>query len=224
MAAFLANVGVNAGHAATSPIFEDGSFALTPIPEAYRWRPPMLRFADIEAHTLPAGWVSRAAHVDPDLTSPTPTYGDNCRTAGRAFSLRRAAKGDVIVFVARLQDSTDGAAAFHIVGGLEIDDILADVVRDPGPGWWDHNAHVRRARAHARLWNSFWVFRGTSGNSRLFEKARRFGRDEATRVFGDTWCWRSTRTELQTIGSYTRAVRRVEVEGEAWLRTTIGRS
>jgi hypothetical protein len=216
MAAFLANVGANAGHAATSPLFEDGTFALTPIPEQYPWRPPMVRFAELATQTLPATWVARAAHVDPDLTSPTPTYGDNCRTAGRAFSLRRAAEGDVIAFVARLQPH-EGSAAFHLVGVLEIEAVLADLAADPGPGWWDGNAHIRRARAHG-LWNSFWVFRG-SPRSRLLEKARLFGRAEAGRIFGDTWRWRPNRTEQQTIGSYTRAVRRVEGEGEAWLRT-----
>jgi hypothetical protein len=216
VAAFLANVGANAGHAAASPIFEDGSFILTPIPERCQWRPPMLRFADIATHTLPAAWLTRAAHADPDLTSETPTYGDNCRTAGRAFSLRRARRGDFIAFVARLREP-DGAAGFHIVGVLEIEDVLADVTHDPGSGWWDGNAHIRRARAHG-TWNSFWVFKGAP-RSRLLAKAARFGRGEAAGAFGDTWTWRESRTALQTIGSYTRAVRRVEGEGEAWLRT-----
>jgi hypothetical protein len=43
-------------------------------------------------------------------------------------------------------------------------------------------------------------------------------RHEAEAVFGPTWHWRSARSELQTIGSYTRAVRRVEGLGEEWLR------
>ena len=217
MAAFLANVGVNAGHAATFPLFEDGSFQLIPIPEAVPWRRPMLRFGDIAAATVPAGWTARAAHVDPDLTATTPTYGDNCRTAGRAFSLRRAERGDLIAFVARLKDQA-GTSTFELVGCLEIDDLLRDVTQDPGAGWWDGNAHVRRARAHG-AWNSFWVFRGASA-SRVFDRAVRFGRDEATEVFGDVWTWRASRTELQTIGSYTRAVRRIEGQGERWLRKT----
>jgi hypothetical protein len=217
VAAFLANVGANAGHTARSQIFEDGTFSLTPIPEECPWRPPMLRFADIATHALPRNWLERAAHLDPDLGGAIPTYGDNCRNAGRAFSLRRARPGDLLAFVARLH-GPGGAAAFHIVGALEVEDVLADVTADPGAGWWDGNAHIRRARAHGS-WNSFWVFKGASG-SRLFEKPARFGREELARVFGDGLTWRNTRTQLQTIGSYTRAVRRVEGEGEAWLRST----
>jgi Nucleotide modification associated domain 3 len=213
MAAFLANIGVNAGHAARSPLFDDSRFELIPIPEAVSWRPPMVRFADLR-HVTPASWATRAAHLDPDLDSTTPTYGDNCRTAGRAYSLRRAEPGDLIAFVARLHGADAG---FYLVGCLVIDDVLADVHEDPGRGWWDGNAHVRRARAHGR-WDSFWVFRGGAG-TRTFERAAAFRRDEAARVFGDTWLWRGNRTELQTIGSYTRAVRRVEGDGERWLRT-----
>ena len=217
MAAYLANVGVNSAHAARSPLFDDGRFQLVPIPEHAAWRPPMLRFGDLQdvaGHT-PAGWRSRAVHLDPDLGGPTPTYGDNCRLAGRAFSLRRAENGDLIAFMARLH-SPKGPPAFHLVGCLVVDDVLSDVTSDPGPGWWDANAHVRRARA-AGEWNSFWVFKGGCG-SRLFERAVPFARADAQDVFGDTWWWRANRTELQTIGSYTRAVRRLDGAGEAWLR------
>jgi putative DNA base modification enzyme with NMAD domain len=219
MAAFLANVGVNSAHAASSPLFEDGRFALLPIPERQPWRPPMLRLGDVAglAPLAPATWLNRAVHLDPDLSAATPTYGDNCRRAGRAFSLRRAERGDLIVFLARLQPSS-AAPQFHFVGCLEIDDALADVTADPGYGWWDGNAHVRRARASAK-WDSFWVFKGGAGGSRMFPRSRRFARNEAEKVFGPNWLWRTSRTELQTIGSYTRAVRRVDGRGEEWLRT-----
>ena len=218
MAAFIANVGVNASHAARSPLFDDGAFRLLPIPENVPWLPPMLTMASLShlADHAPASWRGRAVHVDPDLTSGVPTYGDNCRRAGRAFSLRRAQGGDVIIFLARLQPS-DAAAAFHLVGCLEIDDALTDVTADPGRGWWDANAHVRRARATG-IWDSFWVFRG-NGRSRLFKQAIPFGRQEAQQLFTGTMRWLEHRTELQTIGSYTRAVRRIEGAGEEWLRT-----
>ena len=211
MAAFLANVGVNAGHAARSPLREDGTFQLVPIPEKLPWRPPMLRFADL-AGTVPLSWRERGAHLDPDLTATVPTYGDNCRLAGRAYTLRRAQPDDVIVFMANLRP-----AGFALVGCLVVQDALADVTEEPGSGWWDSNAHIRRARAHG-LWNSFWVFKG-GGGSRMFERAQPFGRDEAESVFGTSWRWRPHRTELQTIGSYTRAIRRIEGDGETWLRT-----
>src|SRR6516164_4056860 len=94
MAAFLANVGANTSHRARSPLYPDGSFALHPIPESRSWSPPMRRLPDV--------WGDRPVHLDPDLEGDPPTYGDNCRRAGRAFSLRQASPGDVIVFIARL--------------------------------------------------------------------------------------------------------------------------
>ena len=205
MAAFLANVGVNASHAVHSTLHEDGTFDLLPIPEKIRWRPPMVR-----------GWRDKAVHLDPDFASTPATYGDNCRRAGRAFSLRRARPRDLIVFLARLH-AENGAPGFHLVGSLEVEDVLQDVVHDPGPGWWDANAHVRRARA-TNVWDSFWIFKGTAASRRL-NRAYQFGRKEAANVFGDGWLWRDNRSELQTIGSYTRAVRRVDGPGEEWLRT-----
>ena len=218
MAVFLANVGVNASHAARSPLFADGTFALIPIPEEQPWRSPMLRLSDLphlEPHA-PRSWRKRAVHLDPDFASPTPTYGDNCRRAGRAFSLRRAKSGDLIVFLARLQPR-DRPAGFHLVAQLEIDEALEDVVREPGAGWWDGNAHVRRARATG-TWDSFWVFRGTSRSHHL-KRAMPFGKSETQMIFGRRTPWPAHRTELQTIGSYTRAVRRLEGPGEEWLRT-----
>jgi len=203
MAAFLANVGVNASHAVNSPLHTDGTFELLPIPESVPWRPPMVR-----------GWRDQAVHLDPDFTSTPATYGDNCRRAGRAFSLRRAQSGDVIVFVARLVNEKPG---FHLVGSLEIEDVVTDVANDPGEGWWDRNAHVRRARATGS-WDCFWVFKGSPA-SKLFKRAAPFARKELTTVFGDGLRWPGHRTELQTIGSYTRAVRRIDGAGEEWLRS-----
>lgn len=180
---------------------------MLPIPELQAYREPMLRLRDLPwlAPHAPAGWQERPVHYDPDLTSAVPTYGDNCRRAGRAYSLRRAEPGDRIVFLARLWSRLP---AFHLVGELEIVDLLADVDRDPGPGWWDANAHVRRARATG-AWDSFWVFRG-GPRSRLYERALPFDRVEAERLFaGESWRWPPHRSELQVIGSHTRAVRRL---------------
>jgi hypothetical protein len=203
MAAFLANVGVNASHRVSSPLRADGTFELLPIPEAMPWRPPMVQ-----------GWSGHAVHLDPDFTSTPATYGDNCRRAGRAFSLRRAQQGDLIVFLARLVNHHPG---FYLVGSLEIEDVLPDVAVDPGEGWWTSNAHVRKARATSS-WDDFWVFKG-SPRSKLFDRAESLTRKELTTVFGGGLRWPGQRTELQTIGSYTRAVRRVEGAGEEWLRS-----
>lgn len=208
MAAFLANVGVNATHRVRSPLFSDGSFVVHPIPEARPWAPPMQR--------LPEVWDDRAVHLDPDLDGDPPTYGDNCRTAGRAFSLRWARPGDTIFFLARLHPCSGEPPGFFLVGSLFIAEIKPDVCKDPGPGWWESNAHVRRARA-GNGWNSFWVFRGDY-HSGFLERAVPFCRPQAERVFGRTWMWPHHRTELQTIGSHTRAVRRLTGLGEHRLR------
>jgi hypothetical protein len=135
VAVFLANVGVNSAHAAQSPLFPDGTFELLPIPEETRWRPPMVRLGDVArlARHAPRAWRDLAVHLDPDLTAASPTYGDNCRRAGRAYSLRRAELGDAIVFVARLKPA-DGPPHFCLVGTLVIEDVLADVAGDPGSG------------------------------------------------------------------------------------------
>lgn len=207
MAAFLANVGANAGHRVQSRLLADGSFLLHPIPESRPWAPPMLR--------LPEVWGERAVHLDPDLDGDPPTYGDNCRSAGRAFSLRRASPGDVICFLARLHPASE-PAGFFLVGALHISDLKADVARDPGPGWWDANAHVRRARAGA-AWDSFWVFRGGPGSGAL-RRAVPFARAECEAALGPGLRWPPHRTDLQTTGSYARAVRRVTGEREAFLR------
>ncbi len=203
MAAFLANVGVNASHRVHSPLRPDGTFDLVPIPERIPWAEPMLRAPQ---------WGSRAVHLDPDLRSPIATYGDNCRRAVRAFSLRGAESGDLLVFLARLRSPRE--ASLHLVGALEVEDILADVTAEPGAGWWDANAHVRRARA-TRAWDSFWVFRG-SANSRLFERAVPFTLAHARAVLGMTP--NPGRSELQTIASHSRAVRRLTGDRETALR------
>src|SRR6266513_395415 len=136
MAVFLANVGVNAGHTARSPLFRDGSFMVIPIPERMKWRPPMLRLKDLPeiAEHAPESLARIAFHLDPDFRSPIPTYGDNCRRAARAYALRKAAPGDRIVFLARLHPWA-APPSFYLVGELVVAEILPDLVADPGPGW-----------------------------------------------------------------------------------------
>ena len=210
MAAFLANIGVNAAHSARSPLNADGSFTVLPIPEKTPPKAPMRTLADPDLADLaalaPARWRSKAVHLDPDFRSDPPTYGDNCRTAGRAFNLRRAQPGDTIWFVARLHAASDGAARLHLVGRLEVEELLADVTSDPGPGWWDRNAHVLRGRA-TRSWNSFWVFRGALDSGWL-PSPPPLTRPLLEQLFG-TWEWPAHATEQQVIAWHTRAVRRI---------------
>ncbi|HEX6547176.1 MAG TPA: hypothetical protein VF134_00345 [Candidatus Dormibacteraeota bacterium] len=209
MAAFLANVGANASHRVQSPLHADGSFTLYPIPETIPWAPPMLRMPEI--------WKERAVHLDPDLTSPIPTYGDNCSTAGRAYSLRQARPGDLIAFVARLCPTDNSRPPnLHLVAALTIEDVKPNLLADPGAGWWDANAHIRRARATREHWNGFWVFRGDRERTGHLPKAVALDRRLAAELIPITW--HPARTEQQTIASHTRAVRRLTGEPEALLR------
>src|SRR4030088_2479408 len=117
---------------------------------------------------LAEGCGERAVHLAPDLAGRPPTYRDHgptSRRAGRASRLRQARPGDAICFLARLQPHK-APAGFHLVGVLEVDELRADLTADPGSGWWDANAHLRRARACGR-WDSFWVFRGGTGSGLL---------------------------------------------------------
>ncbi len=212
MAAYLANVGATAAHRVASTLNPDGSFTLAPIPEPVAWAPPMLRYRDLPALAevpVPRTWLDRAVHADPDLAGRPATYGDNCSTAGRAFSLRRAQPGDLVVFAARV------AGAIRLVGALEVDAVLRDVGAEPGPGWWDGNAHLRRARATG-AWNGFWVFRG-SDRSGLFRRALLLDRQLAGTLL--PIAWNPRRTEQQSLASHTRAVRRLEGEPERYLRS-----
>ena len=120
--------------------------------------------------------------------------------------MRKAAPGDTIVFIARLTDPS-GIPGFYLVGRLEVGAVLPEVASDPGPGWWDANAHVRRGRALGR-WDRFTVFAGGPGSG-LLAKAARFGRTQAKAVFGPGWEW-GAQTDLQVIGAHTRSVRRLE--------------
>jgi hypothetical protein len=208
---FLVNIGVNASHNVYSSLRSDGSFSFLPIPEDIPAPAPMLRYSDIPAlaSQVPAAWRSRVTHADPDFYSKVVTYGDNCERIPRAFALRRAQSGDIIVFIARLINQ-DGQAGFYLVGRLEIAAILKGVNGDPGPGWWDSNAHVRRGRALGR-WDAFSVFEGNA-NSGLLAQAVPFGRAQAEAVFGSAWDWSPSQTTLQVIGSHTRSVRRLEAK------------
>lgn len=209
MAAFLANIGVNASHRGRSVIRPDGTFTVLPIPERASWAPPMRRLSDPDiedlGRTAPAAWRHRAVHLDPDFRSDPPTYGDNCRMAGRAFSLRRTRPGDVIWFAARLHHA-EKPPAIHLVGRLRVEEVLPDMRKDPGPGWWDANAHVRRARASG-VWNSFWLFRGGEGSGWL-PVAIPLARPTLEELFG-IWAWPATATEQQVIAWHTRAVRQI---------------
>jgi Nucleotide modification associated domain 3 len=207
---YLANVGVNAQHRFVSPLHDDGSFTLVTIPETIDG-PGLVHYGDVSRlrKVVPERYWNRATHYDPEFE--TLTYGDNCGTAPRAAALKSCREGDWIFFIARLV----GAAGpvFGLVGGLQIEAILRDVRRAPSRQTmrrFGANAHIRRGCADPRYWDGFWVFGGGPGSC-VFERVLVIGREEADLLFtdrsGGSWLWRDGRTDLQTIGSYTRSCR-----------------
>lgn len=222
---FLANVGANASHRFYSPIFPDGSFEFLPIPEDRPLQGPhVVRYRDLRAWRSPGGdllaYVPRRlwdwpAHYDPEFE--TFTYGDNCEASPRAASLKRLGPGDFLFFIARLAhrdgQGFTGRHGFYLIGFLEVEEVLPGVAAPPPDGTlarFRDNAHIRMGLSDPRLWDGFWVFRG-SHRSRRFQRAVPVTRALADRVFrcadGSPWRWDGTRSELQVIGSYTRSCR-----------------
>ena len=156
---FLANVGANASHRFAGPVFEDGSFEFLPIPE----QPDLqgthaVRYGDLVSFNTPGCGLreyvperlwDRAAHADPEFESFT--YGDNCEWSPRAAGLRSIERGDVLLFLARLERWDRGTRTrtfgFYLVGFLEIDTVLRNVCARPSESEmarFGGNAHVRR--------------------------------------------------------------------------------
>ncbi len=229
---FLANVGANRSHSFASPVYDDGSFELVPITETPpEPGPRSICFRDLRcvanpsrslSDLMPARMAGLAAHYDPEWE--TLTYGDNCERAARARGLRSASRGDLLFFLARLchhdGKRLTGGAGFYLVGFLEVESILRAAYEPPPPSALERvraNAHVRRAMNDPAWWDGFWVFAGSS-RSRRFDRAVPVDRALADRVFlaadGSAWQWGGGRSELQTIGSYTRTCRAVIAPGQ----------
>lgn len=218
---FLANVGANASHRFSSPIFPDGTFEFLPIPEdrdlAGRHA---VRYRDLRSHRMPGQDVAEhiprrlwdwPAHNDPEFE--TFTYGDNCEANARAASLKRLESDDFLFFISRMVHAGEGGHGFYLVGYLEIQEVLREVRERPPDdvlARFGANAHVRRGLSDPALWDGFWVFKGTT-RSRRFHRAVPVTRELASSVFtaadGSPWRWDGGRTDLQVIGSYTRSCR-----------------
>jgi hypothetical protein len=190
---------------------EDRSFTFVTIPEeASLAGPSLVRYGDVPRlrAVVPDRWWDRPTHYDPEFE--TLTYGDNCGWAPRAAALRGVRAGDALLFIARLVFVTTGQPVFGLIGLLEVDAIVPEVRAWPADARFAANAHVRRAQADGRYWDGFWLF-GGSPRSRLFSRAALVRRAEAELLFRDSagapWLWRDGRSELQTIGSYTRSCR-----------------
>ena len=222
---YLANVGANAAHRFSSPVFADGTFEFLPIPEEPQIDGPhAVRYQDLRSHYQPGDDLKEyiptrlwraSTHNDPEFE--TFTYGDNCEVNARAASLKRLEQGDFLFFIVRLVRWNAGSATldhgFYLVGYLEIDDVLRDVRARPSAremARFEANAHIRRGLSDQGLWDRFWVF-GGSDNSRRFRNAVPVTRELAQGAFrsadGSPWRWGGGRTDLQVIGSYTRSCR-----------------
>ena len=140
---YLINVGSNARHPFCSPLFPDGRFEFLPIPEEPNLSGShAVRYGDLRSFYdpngsltpyLPERWLSVAAHNDPEFE--TFTYGDNCEANPRASSLRRVRPMDYLVFIASLCVWEDGKTShrhgFYLVGFLEVEEVLANVLSQP---------------------------------------------------------------------------------------------
>ena len=222
---FLINVGVNASHSAQSPIFPDGRFEFLPIPEEREWwSPPLPTYAKLDCFNQPGEPLTRyttdrhrGIHVHNDPEFETFTYGDNCAESPRAAALAQVEQGDYLLFLARLVDHVNGKftknAGFYFIGYIRVENILRNVRAFPfGSDFtiFGANAHIRRAIYHKKTLNGFCVFKGDA-SSRRFEYAVPLDKVTANRLFrdarGQPWRWDTRRSDLQTIGSYTRSCR-----------------
>ena len=224
---FLANVGANSSHRFLSPLFDDGTFEFITIPEEqFAAGPHSVRYRDLLSHYDPndslARWIpgrllDAATHFDPEFG--TNTYGDNCERAPRAFGLKEARPGDLMFFLVRLARCSEGRftgkTGFFLIGFIEVESVFrapSDPAGAASPDRYAANAHVRRAMNNGRWWDGFWVFAGTDRSTR-FERAVPVDRTFADRVLrtatGEPYTWSTNRSELQVIGSYTRACRRI---------------
>jgi hypothetical protein len=235
---FIINVGVNASHGRLrSPLFDDGTFEFIPIPEQGRRRScpdceTLPRYRDLESYNglhllnfVPKKHYNYRVHNDPEFVSCT--YGDYPTISPRAANLKKLKKGDFIFFLARLVKHRNGVftkeAGFHFIGYFEVEDILKEVTARPKRAIlrrFMNNAHVRRALYDPKFWDGFWVFKGSEGSCR-FKYSIPFTKDFAEKILrnskGHKLIWDKRRTELQIIGSHTRACRIIDNENR--LRT-----
>lgn len=222
MKVFVINVGVNASHVPLrSPLFTDGGFEFVPIPETKKLNDTgigLLRYSDLfgDARFIPPSRRAIVCHPDPEFD--THTYGDFPSRAGRPSALRRVEMGDILLFLARLvpwdgERFDEGGAGFYFVGQLVVAETLKgleDIGENTSSLRFERNAHVLRARANARFRDDSWVFRGGFGSCR-YQRAVPFTWSTASRAMldrnGKPWVKLEGRTDLQSIGSYTRSVR-----------------
>ena len=126
---------------------------------------------------------------------------------------------DLMFFLVRLalwsEGRFTGETGFFLIGFIEVESVFrapAHPAGAPPPDRYAANAHVRRAMNDSRYWDGFWVFSGSNLSTR-FPRAVPVDRAFADRILrtatGHPYAWPPNRSELQVIGSYTRACRRI---------------
>ena len=172
------------------------------------------------SRTYPEGCGTSPATTTPS-SPPSPT-ATTAKSLPAPPGSDRCVPGDFLFFLVRLESWLDGKPSgrfgFYLIGYLHVaqdDWALRQVTGEPSAGamaLFGNNAHVIRGRSAPSLWDGFWVFRG-AGSSRRFRTAVPVTREFCQAVFrkadGGEWRWNGGRSDLQVIGSYTRACRRV---------------
>jgi len=225
---FIINVGVNASHGnLRSPVYRDGKFEFVPIPEPIKSKrgcPNCLflpRYRDLFKEKLqyvPPKCYDLRVHNDPEFE--TFTYGDYPTIIPRASNLRRIEKDDYLFFLARMVKWENGKfsnkAGFYVIGFFEIEKVIKEITSEPSATLLKEireNAHMKRAMWNPEWYDRFWIFKGSKRSER-FEHVVPFTRGFVDRVLLDRECnklmWGRKRSELQVIGSHTRACRIIQ--------------
>jgi len=227
------NVGANASHGSLrSPIFEDDTFEFVPIPDMILnlfEHNRGVRYEELKASNgvafrefVPATYLDQFAHVDPDFENLT--YGDY-PNHGRAANLKRLSPKDYVMFFSRLvrwdMGHFNGDSRFYIIGFFEIEKVFPNISRRPNNEILrqiETNPHVIRGKCDPRLYDGFWVIKGTK-RSKRFKKAVLLDRKAIEKFglkdrFGHRWDWEKFRSEEAAIGSYLRSIKVVEEEME----------
>lgn len=223
----IINVGANAASGTLrSPIFRDRSFEFVPTKTDNPYNPVgfdtfagFKSFGGISINEfIPKTFFSESMHNDPEFV--THTYGDLPENETRSTNLRKFNKGDTLYYLARLVEWDNrnwGKPGFYLVGKLVLDKIIkkSDLEKNPAliPEV-QNNAHVKRWLIEPKTEpKNFWILVG-SDQSERFVRAVPFDKTIVQKILlaanGTPIKWDSDKTELQTIGSYTRTCRIID--------------
>ena len=223
---YIINVGTNTSDeniGIMSPLFvKENTFEFV----SFWQKNGLIRYSDIKCFNsensistyLPEGVHSYYTHNDPEFE--TFTYGDLPEKNPRAANLKNAVIGDFLFFLARLVPYKDGEfespkkGAFYLIGFLKVEEIYkteSNFIENESK--IKNNAHYKRYLALGEFTEDVGrIFKGNLQESVRFKHpvlvnknfCDKFLRDINDNLFD----WDEKKgTELQRIGSYTRAIR-----------------